>query len=245
MRPSLRIINGVVLVLACLSIGVAGAQDSPSRSYDIVVYGDSSAAVSAAVAAKRDGRDVVLVNPTRFQGGMSASGLGATDFGSAKLEIVSGIAGEFYRGIAEHYGKGFIRSFEPHVGQSVFRKLVSDVELEVHYGEFLDRENGVEMIDGRIVSITTLSGKTYRATMFIDASYVGDLMATAGVSYTVGRESEAQYGESLAGVRRGDASPRVHYTQKDKDHFIVTWIPMWSRAIRRVVCYPGFTISRW
>ncbi|MFP6584534.1 MAG: FAD-dependent oxidoreductase, partial [Candidatus Hydrogenedentota bacterium] len=122
MRLILPIIIAVAIVLVSCPFGVAGAEDSVSRSYDIVVYGDSSVAVTAAVAAKRDGRKVVLVNPTHFLGGMSASGLGATDFGSAKLEIVSGIAGEFYRGIAEHYGKGFIRSFEPHVGQSVFRK---------------------------------------------------------------------------------------------------------------------------
>jgi hypothetical protein len=72
----------------------------------------------------------------------------------------------------------------------------------------------------RIVSITTLSGQTYTGKMFIDATYVGDLMAAAGVTYTVGREPQMQYNEDLAGVRRGDTFPRKHYTQKDKDHFI-------------------------
>ena len=76
-------------------------------------------------------------------------------------------------------------------------------------------------MDGkRIKSITTLSGKTYRGKMFIDATYVGDLMAAAGVTYTVGREPESQYGEDMAGVRRGDTKPRVHYGQSDKDHFV-------------------------
>jgi hypothetical protein len=65
-----------------------------------------------------------------------------------------------------------------------------------------------------------LSGKTYHGKMFIDASYVGDLMAASGVTYTVGREPDSQYGEDMAGVRRGDTSPRVHYGQKDKDHFV-------------------------
>lgn len=50
--------------------------------------------------------------------------------------------------------------------------------------------------------------------MFIDATYVGDLMAAAGVTYTVGREPQDQYGEDMAGVRRGDTTPRVHYGQK-------------------------------
>ena len=90
------------------------------------------------------------------------------------------------------------------------------------YNEKLDRApgKGVKMNGKRIESITTLSGKTYRGKMFIDATYVGDLMAAAGVTYTVGREPESQYGEDMAGVRRGDTKPRVHYTQGDKDHFI-------------------------
>ena len=94
--------------------------------------------------------------------------------------------------------------------------------LSVAFNEKLNRAagKGVKMNGRRIESITTLSGKTYRGRMFIDATYVGDLMAAAGVSYTVGREPESQYGENMAGVRRGDTKPRVHYTQGDKDHFI-------------------------
>jgi hypothetical protein len=79
---------------------------------------------------------------------------------------------------------------------------------------------GVTMDGRRIKAITMLSGKTYHGKMFIDATYVGDLMAAAGVACTVGREPESQYGETLAGVRRGDTKPRVHYRQGDKDHFV-------------------------
>ncbi len=189
------------------------------RSYDIVVYGDSSGAVTAAIDAKRRGLSVILVNPTSFPGGMSASGLGATDF-LGRQNTFGGIAGEFYQGVARAYGKNFVRSFEPSVGHKVFQMMLADAKVEVVYRELLDREKGVKMSGKRIESITTLSGKTYRGKMFIDATYVGDLMAAAGVTYTVGREPESQYGETIAGVRRGDTNPRVHYTQKDKDHFI-------------------------
>lgn len=188
--------------------------------YDLVIYGDSSAAVTAAVAASRHGRSVVLVNPTHFLGGMSASGLGATDF-LGKRATFGGIASEFYDGIATAYGREYVRSFEPHVGQGVFNKLIADAGVPVVFNERLDRERGVEMDGRRIVSITTISGRIFRGRMFIDATYVGDLMAAAGVTYTVGREAENQYGENLAGVRRGDTKPRAHYTQSDKDHFIV------------------------
>jgi len=173
------------------------------------------------VAAKRHGRSVVLVTPTHFLGGMSASGLGATDF-LGNRGTFGGIASEFYDAIAAAYGTNYIRSFEPHVGRHVFEKMIADSGVTVVHNEKLDRTpgKGVKMNGHRIVSITTLSGKNYRGKMFIDATYVGDLMSAAGVSYTVGREPESQYGEDMAGVRRGDTQPRVHYTQGTKDHFI-------------------------
>ena len=157
--------------------------------------------------------------PTGFLGGMSASGLGATDF-LGKRATFGGIASEFYDAIAAAYGKNFVRSFEPHVGQKVFEKLIADAGRAGRLQRETQPRNRRQDGRKRIVSITTLSGKTYRGKMFIDATYVGDLMAAAGVTYTVGREPESQYGEDLAGVRRGDTNPRNHYTQGDKDHFI-------------------------
>ena len=196
------------------------AQEAPPV-YDVVVYGDSSGAVTAAIAAQREGRSVILVNPTGFLGGMSASGLGASDF-LGKRNTFGGIASEFYDAIAAAYGEKYIRSFEPHVGRRVFEKMIGDAGVTVVFNELLDRTpgKGVTMQGKRITAITTLSGKTYRGRMFIDATYVGDLLAAAGVTSTVGREAESQYGEDMAGVRRGDTHPRVHYTQRDKDHFI-------------------------
>lgn len=204
------------LVFTCIPF--ARAQEA-QQIYDIVVYGDSSGAVTAAIDAKRRGHSVILISPTAFLGGMSASGLGATDF-LGRRGTFGGIASEFYDGVAAAYGAEYVRSFEPHIGLKVFQKMISDAGVTVVYHELLDRKNGVKMNGQRIEAISTLSGKTYRGKMFIDATYVGDLMAAAGVSYTVGREPEGQYDEDLAGVRRGDTKPRRHYTQGDKDHFI-------------------------
>ena len=206
-------------LIACLTFPLLIA--SGQSDHDVVVYGDSSGAVVAAISAKRQGRSVIWVNPTAFAGGMSASGLGATDF-LGKQGTFGGIAAEFYRGVAKAYGTDFVRSFEPHVGKTVFEQMIADAGVTVVYNEMLDRTSGkgVTMEGKRIKAITTLSGKTYRGKMFIDATYVGDLMGAAGVTYTVGREPESQYGEDMNGVRRGDTTPRVHYGQKDKDHFV-------------------------
>ena len=213
----------IALILGCLALSQSDvlSQSAPASTHDLVVYGDSSGAVVAAISAKREGRSVVWVNPTGFPGGMSASGLGATDF-LGKRGTFGGIASEFYDGVAKAYGTDFVRSFEPHVGKKVFEQMIADAGVTVIYNEKLDRTSGkgVTMEGRRIKAITTISGKTYHGKMFIDATYVGDLMAAAGVSYTVGREPESQYGEDMAGVRRGDTNPRVHNGQRDKDHFV-------------------------
>lgn len=91
------------------------------KIHDIVVYGDSSGAAVAAISAKRDGRSVLWLNPTSFPGGMSASGLGATDF-LGRRNTFGGIASEFYDAIAAAYGEKYVRSFEPKVGLRVFKK---------------------------------------------------------------------------------------------------------------------------
>ncbi|MFM8617149.1 MAG: FAD-dependent oxidoreductase, partial [Opitutaceae bacterium] len=206
-RPRRR---GLVALLAGTLAGVlSAATPDTSVVHDVVIYGDSSAAITAAIAAKREGRSVIVVNPTGFPGGMSASGLGATDF-LGKRATFGGIASEFYDAIAAAYGATYIRSFEPHVGKRVFEQMLAAAGVRVVYHERLDRTpgKGVAMDGRRITAITMLSGRTYRGKMFIDATYVGDLLAAAGVTYTVGREPEQQYGEDLAGVRRGDTNPR-------------------------------------
>jgi hypothetical protein len=91
------------------------------KIHDIVVYGDSSGAAVAAISAKRDGRSVIWLNPTSFPGGMSASGLGATDF-LGRRNTFGGIASEFYDAIAAACGEKYVRSFEPKVGLRVFKK---------------------------------------------------------------------------------------------------------------------------
>jgi len=123
-------IGKLVLAVLCMVSAFADDTTADEPLYDIVVYGDSSGAVTAAVAAKRQGRSVILVNPTRFLGSMSASGLCATDF-LGKRSTFGGIASEFYDATAAAYGKTYVRSFEPHVGQQVFDKLVADACVPV------------------------------------------------------------------------------------------------------------------
>jgi FAD dependent oxidoreductase len=207
------------LLLLAASLLATGIAAQTPIMHDVVVYGDSAAAVAAAVQAKRQGLDVVLVNSTDFLGGMTCSGLSASDI--FHRDAVGGVARELYGRIGQHYGKEYVDYFEPHVAQAAMDALVKDTGLTVVLKETLDRSPGGVTKEGtRIQAFRTSSGKVFAAKVFIDASYVGDLMAAAGVSYSVGREPNTLFAETLNGAQRGDDKPRKHYTQKDKDHFI-------------------------
>ena len=198
-------------------VGVLYAQTPVT--HDVVVYGNSAAAVAAAIQAKRQGLDVVLVNSTDFLGGMTCSGLSASDI--FHRDAVGGVARELYGRIGQHYGKEYVDYFEPHVAQAAMDAMVKDAGVKVFLNEQLDRSAGGVSKEGtQVKSFRTLSGQVFAAKVFIDASYVGDLMAAAGVSYAVGREPNTLFAETLNGAQRGDTKPRKHYTQKDKDHFI-------------------------
>jgi len=203
--------------------------------YDVVVYGGTSAGVSAAVQAKRMGKTAIIVGPDKHLGGLTAGGLGWTD--SGRKEAVGGISRKFYRRVKKHYDKADVWKyqkseeysryrrqddamwvFEPHVAEKVFEELVAEYEIPVHRDQWLKRQGGVEKAGSRIVSITMLSGKTYRGRIFIDATYEGDLMAGAGVSYHVGREGNEVYGETLNGVQTRNAIS--HQFEKSVDPYI-------------------------
>ncbi|MBI1940716.1 MAG: FAD-dependent oxidoreductase [Acidobacteria bacterium] len=167
------------------------------RSYDVVVYGGTAGGAMAAIAAAREGARVALLEPRRHVGGMVSGGLGRTDFDN-QIEVIGGMAREFFVRVGRHYGEPMSWTFEPHVAEGIFNDWLKDAGVDVFLEHRLDT---VDKQDARIVSIAMENGTAFAAKVYVDATYEGDLMARAGVSYTVGREGRDQYGESLAGVR--------------------------------------------
>ncbi len=191
------------LVFALL-LGCASAAFGAARHFDVVVYGGTAGGVIAAVTAAREGLQTALVEPGNHLGGMVSGGLGFTDFG--KKEVIGGYALEFYYRVGRHYqmnrfGNDVAWYHEPHVAEDIFRDMLREAGVAVFERERLQPGNAVKKSGLRVDEITTERGDSFSARVFIDSSYEGDLMAQAGVSYTVGREGSSQYGESLAGVR--------------------------------------------
>jgi hypothetical protein len=202
-------------------------KNTNSFEADIIIYGGTSAAITAAVQAKKMGKSVIVVSPDIHLGGLSAGGLGFTDTGDKS--VIGGLARDFYHRVYLHYQKeeawkwqdkgaygnvgqgtpaidGNARTmwiFEPHVAEQIFEDYVKEFDIKVHRNEWLDRLIGVQKNNGKIKSIKTLSGKIFEGKMFIDATYEGDLMAASGVDYHIGRESNDTYGETWNGVQFG------------------------------------------
>lgn len=220
----------LLLIIAALisaipaGCGQEAPEDRPTASsYDIVVYGGTSAGVAAAIQSSRMGRSVALVESTGRIGGLTTGGLGATDIGN-KFAI-GGIAREFYENIHTYYedpshwhgqrreeylgdqqgrtdeGEEAMWTFEPSAALQVYEDMMGAEDIDLFREERLRREGGVQKQDAAISRITMESGRTFEGKVFLDATYEGDLMAAAGVSYEVGRESSQTYGESLNGVQ--------------------------------------------
>lgn len=173
---------------------------------DVCIYGGTAAGVVAAVAAAGRGKSAVILQPGHTLGGMTTGGLGLTDTG--KKHVIGGMARRFYRDLGDHYGHTEeVWRFEPSAAQKLIDGYVKSAGVPVHFRQYLD---AVEMDDGRIRSIRMLGGLRVTARVFIDATYEGDLLAKAGVSYAVGREANGVYGETIGGVQCREAHQFSH-----------------------------------
>ena len=205
-------------LIACLCLSGALHCDAEIIESDICVFGGTSGGVVAAVQAARMGKSVVLAEPGRHLGGMTSGGLSAVDIGEPRS--VGGIAREYFTKLAATAGvtltwdqafkgdggggpaTGGAYAIEPHQAEKVFTDLASEAGVKVRFGA---RLAAVKKDGARITELALENGDVLRARVFIDTTYEGDLMAKAGVTYTLMREGNAQYGETHNGI---------HYTEK-------------------------------
>jgi hypothetical protein len=245
----------IILAVACLPSSARANQSlryyfPPTENLNktiktqVCIYGGTSSGVVAALELKRLGVSSVIIHPGIRLGGLSAGGLGWTDFGNKGA--VQGIAREFYKRVGAKYETTENWAFEPSVALTVFQDMVQEAGVTVYYKAFLERSGGVVMSKGRIKRIMTENGLTVEADYYIDATYEGDLMAAAGVSYVTGRESNATYGETSNGQQIRDKhqflrnlSPYIVASDPNSGLLpgIETSIPVNGQADHRIQAY--------
>jgi len=201
---------GIVLFLiAALHVPVSRAADEPAR-YDVIVYGSTPGGFCAAIAAAREGVSVLLLEPTDHVGGVNTGGLSFSDSNQTVRSTVLGLFDEWHTRVEQDYNSRGITlpykvsvknqdtwSYEPHVAARVTKQMLEEAKVEVLTKRVL---KSVVKDGARITSLVTSKG-TFAATTFVDCTYEGDLLAAAGVRWTIGREGRNEYGESLAGKR--------------------------------------------
>ncbi|WP_405607895.1 FAD-dependent oxidoreductase [Polaribacter sp. Asnod1-A03] len=227
MLTSFKLFQHFLKIIFCCVFIINCTSTKEDFDADVIIYGGTSAAITTAVQLKRMNKTVLIVCPEKHIGGLSSSGLGFTDLGNK--EVIGGISKEFYQSVYQHYqdekswnrqarneygneGQGTTAiddelktmwTFEPHVAEEIFENMVKDHDITIIREKWLDREHGVEVKDGKIVSITMLTGEKYKGKVFVDGTYEGDLMAAAGINYHVGREANSVYNEQWNGVQKG------------------------------------------
>jgi len=200
-RQFIRI--GCASVPGLMALSASGAADEAAAlQFDVCIYGGTASGIMAAVAAAREGCSAIVVEPSRWLGGMTGGGVSAIDWG--RKEAVGGSTLE----ILQH-------GYDDAQYRLVFNEMISRHTIKVVYEHRLSSV----LRDGKTIraivldyappdrmgcpipSPTKSNSVTVTAKVFIDCSYEGDLMAKSGVTYTYGRESRERYNESLAGVR--------------------------------------------
>jgi hypothetical protein len=243
------------VVLFCVLGAVAGVA-APSESLaaepakvvetDVCVYGGTSGGVVAAVQAARMGKKAIVVEPGKHLGGMTAGGLSAVDIGDPRS--VGGLAREYFTRLVGRYGKtlawdrpfaskgpasgpatGGAFAIEPHTAEELFSEMAREAQVPVF---FEARLASVRKQGARITELVTEDGTVFRARMFIDATYEGDLMAKAGVSYTLTREGNAKYGETYNGIHYSPRfRPRLGYEKPGSNGRLPDGLGVWDRDI--------------
>ncbi|MDP6445847.1 MAG: FAD-dependent oxidoreductase, partial [Pirellulaceae bacterium] len=202
------LIGVAICLLATISPTVRAAERDAEASADVVVYGSTPGGFCAAIAAAREGASVILLEPTDHVGGVNTGGLSFSDSNQTVRSTVMGLFDEWHTRIESDYASRGIKlpykvsvknqakwTYEPHVAARVTRQMLDEANVTLLTNRYL---RSVRKEGTKLVALITKNG-VVKGDVFVDATYEGDLMAAAGVSWTIGREGRAEFGESLAG----------------------------------------------
>lgn len=199
----------LIFKFACIvGLAAASAQGTEPRDATVIVYGSTPGGFCAAIAAAREGASVILLEPTDHVGAMSTGGLSHCDSNQMVRSTLMGLFDEWHTRVVKDYTDRGLQApynpaqkdqsrwtFEPHVALRVTMQMLDEAGVTVLTERYL---KSVTKVGPRITSLVTKNG-TFTARVFVDGTYEGDLMAAAGVDWTIGREGREEYGESLAG----------------------------------------------
>jgi len=213
-----KLLRQIILLLmtALFAADLQAADEAPK--YDVIVYGATPGGFCAAIAAAREGVSVLMLEPTKHVGGVNTGGLSFSDSNQTVRSTVMGLFDEWHTRIEQDYTARGITlpykvsvknqdewSYEPHVAARVTQQMLDEAKVKVLTQHVL---KSVVKDGARVTSLITTKG-TFVADCFVDGTYEGDLLAAAGVAWTIGREGRKDFGETLAGKRYPKAKMKI------------------------------------
>ena len=191
---------------------------------DVIIVGGGASGTMAAIQSARLGVKSIVVEETVWLGGMlTSAGVSAID---GNHNMPSGLWGEFRSHLYAYYGgpaaveTGWVSNtlFEPKVGNQIFQKMVAaEPNVKVLYEskwKSAEKKNGEWVItyaDSKN-KIHTIEGK-----VLIDATELGDVMASLKVPYYLGMDSKDLTKEPFALDQANDIIQDMTYVVTLKD----------------------------
>ncbi|HUZ46605.1 MAG TPA: FAD-dependent oxidoreductase [Terriglobia bacterium] len=218
----MRTIGSLLVTLLLLCSGGLDAQTTHSRVFDVVVYEATPGGIAAAVSAARLGSTVALLESQSHIGGMTASGLSKSDIETQGA--VQGFFREFVNRVDQYYVRKYGANsenvklcrhgyyYEPSVAERVLNQMVQGeprITLMKRWRLAAAIRTGNRLTGIEVKNLNTGDVAELRASVFIDASYEGDLAAYAGAAYRIGREARSETNELDAGVVYMDSATRA------------------------------------
>lgn len=204
---------GFIIIELIICVQILCAQSH----YDLVIIGGNPGGIMAAISAAKLGQTSVILERTEYIGGLPANGLGATDI--ATRNATTGLFKDFVDRVYQYYVSTYGEKssqvqlcsngyhFEPSVATTVFQDMIAEHKDKIAIltmRQFDSAPNNLIVKDNRIRKIIVTNRVTgdkeiYEGSVFLDATYEGDLGAAAGVPFRVGREGKDEFNEPGAG----------------------------------------------
>ncbi|MCA6438340.1 MAG: FAD-dependent oxidoreductase [Sediminibacterium sp.] len=194
---------------------------------EVLVIGGGASGITAGLQSARLGARTIIVESTTWLGGMvTSAGVSAFD---GNHEMPSGIWAEFRNHIYKTYGgaekvnTGWVSNtlFEPHVGDSIFKKMAARekfLRIKYHYEFLRVLKNKLTIIGAEFIDKETGKKLLIYAKQVIDATELGDAIASAGATYDIGMEASAETGENLNILKPNNFIQDITYTATLKDY---------------------------
>ena len=191
--------------------------------YDVIIVGGGASGITSAIQSSRLGSKTLLIEKTNWLGGMlTSAGVSAMD---GNYNMPSGFIKEFRDSLVSYYGSlenlktGWVSNimFEPSVGNKILNSIAQsennlDIIFNSSVNEITNKNDKWEL-----TFYTNSDLQEVKSKILIDATELGDLIPMLDIPYSIGMDSNTQFGEKIAPLKSNNIIQDLTYVMILKD----------------------------